>query len=93
MGQQFAYFRILKPSGLENTVIEARCGDCAGECAANLVLGPGPYWDGYMEGIDYEVISARNRAELSKDALVVTAQSLSGCPFCESSQDETSRDN
>jgi hypothetical protein len=35
-----------------------------------------------MEGSIYEVIDARRREELSRDAIVVLAPSKSGCPFC-----------
>jgi hypothetical protein len=78
MTQKVAYFRIIKPPEFSHTVIEAGCGDCAGDRAAKLILGPGPYWDGYMEGIDYEVIDARNRAELPGTDIVLKAE----CPAC-----------
>lgn len=77
MSQQVAYFEILEPRIFSNAIIEARCGDCAGVIAAKLVIGPGPYWDGYMQGIDYAVINARTREEVPKDRVIVIDDSAS----------------
>lgn len=65
------YFRIYEPAGKEHLVIESGCPTCAGDCAAQLVLGPPPWPDGYMDNIDYGVIEARERADLAPDAVVV----------------------
>ena len=67
------YFRIYEPAGRETLVIESDCSECAGDCAAALVLGPGPWPDGYMDGIDYGVIEARGRDELEPGDVVVMA--------------------
>lgn len=67
------YFKIHQPAGRETLVIESDCSECAGDCAAALVLGPGPWPDGYMDWIDYGVIEARGRDELEPGDVVVMA--------------------
>lgn len=67
------YFRIYEPSDKGHLVIESDCTECAGDCAAALVLGPPPWPDGYMDGIDYGLIEARTRGDLAAGDEVVMA--------------------